>query len=156
MKSTMREDRAIVIRSFQPKDQVVTKALILDGMREHWGAIDPAKNTDLDNIAYNYGEEIFLVALSNDEIVGTGALVKRGNHTAEIVRMSVKAAHRRQGIGNKLLDALVDRAKVAGMQRIILETTSTWDEAIEFYRHYGFQITHRKDGNIFFELAGIN
>ena len=44
----------ILIRPFQLKDQDAAKALILSGMKEHWGFIDPTKNPDLDDIATYY------------------------------------------------------------------------------------------------------
>ena len=34
-----------------------------------------------------------------------------------------------------------------GFQRVVLETTSTWPEVIEFYKRFGFRITHHQDGH---------
>ena len=65
---------------------------------------------------------------------------------AEIVRMSVTADMQRQGIGSKILERLCHEARRLGFQRIILETTSTWHEVIEFYKRFGFCITHYRDG----------
>lgn len=42
---------AIRIRDFQVDDQSPARALILAGLREHWGEdFDPAQNPDLDDI----------------------------------------------------------------------------------------------------------
>jgi GNAT superfamily N-acetyltransferase len=140
------------ITSFHPDDQAAVKQLILAGLVEHWGFLDPTKNPDLENIAVSYAGATFLVARLGNEIVGTGALVPRQAGTAEIVRMSVAQLHRRSGIGRRILDALVEQARAQGFQRVILETTATWQEVIEFYLRCRFHITHHKDGDVYFLL----
>ncbi len=137
---------------FHPSDQSAVKALILAGLVDHWGALDPDKNPDLDDIAASYNDAFFLVAKLDGEVVGCGALVPREPGTAEIVRMSVAARMRRQGLGRLILQALVDHAREEGYQRVILETTETWSEVIEFYQSFGFRITHHQDGDAWFEL----
>jgi len=142
----------ITILPFHPDNQIEVKNLILAGLAEHWGEIDPGKNPDLNDISSAYANAIFLVAWSQDKIVGTGALVPRSCEAAEIVRMSVLAEMRRQGIGKALLQQLVKRAREAGYHKIILETTATWYEVIEFYKRFGFCITHYRDGDVYFAL----
>jgi putative acetyltransferase len=91
------------------------------------------------------------VAWLGGRIVGTGALVTRVTGTAEIVRMSVRADVRRQGIGCQILDQLVARARSLGCKKVILETTATWQEVIAFYLQNGFRITHRSGDDVYFE-----
>ena len=142
----------IVILPFQPKYQAEAKDLILAGLAEHWGALDPSKNPDLNDIGSNYSKGLFLVALQDNQLIGTGAIVPTSNGVAEIVRMSVATTMRRNGIGNMILGRLCEHAKSNGYKRIILETTDTWQEAIEFYKRFGFQITHYLDGDVYFAL----
>jgi ribosomal protein S18 acetylase RimI-like enzyme len=85
-------------------------------------------------------------------IIGAGALVPGSNHTAEIVRMSVAVDMRRKGVGSGILQRLCEHAKSSGVQRLVLETTETWHEVIEFYRRFGFQITHYINGDVYFVL----
>jgi len=146
----------ITLHDFQPNDQAAVKDLILAGLAEHWGTLDPSKNPDLDDIAITYNGAVFMVARYQDQIIGTGALVPRQDGTAEIVRMSVAADWRRQGIGRRILQALVDRARLAGFRRIILETTETWQEVIAFYLSFGFRIIRYKDGDVYFVLNLID
>ena len=143
---------SVKIRPFKPEDQDAAKELILAGMQEHWGQLDATKNPDLNDIARSYADATFLVAVLGEEIVGTGALRRRENDSGEIVRMSVGASFRRRGIGRQMLDALIAAARAAGMRRIILETTSTWADAIAFYRSYGFRELYERDGDTYFEL----
>jgi GNAT superfamily N-acetyltransferase len=140
------------IRPFRPEDQSKTKALILEGLREHWGAIDPDRNPDLLDIAAAYAGAVFLLACRGERIIGTGALLPRRNGTAEIVRMSVIREMRRQGIGGLILRTLLEQARAAGAKRIILETTAAWQDAVAFYQKHGFRITHYDGGDAYFAL----
>jgi GNAT superfamily N-acetyltransferase len=146
------QSQDIIILPFQPEYQSEVKNLILAGLAEHWGTRDPTKNPDLDNIGFTYANAIFLVAWQNSKIIGTGALVPKANGVAEIVRMSVAANMRRKGIGRKILQRLCKQAKLNGYKRLVLETTETWHEVIEFYNQFGFQVTHHLDGDIYFSL----
>ncbi|HZQ09814.1 MAG TPA: GNAT family N-acetyltransferase [Anaerolineae bacterium] len=143
----------IRIAPFEPRDQLEVKQLILAGLAEHFGFLDPTKNSDLEDIATSYAHATFLVAHSQTErcIVGCGALVPRSPQHGEIVRMSVRNTRRGQGIGTMLLNALIDAAHAQGMSRIILETTETWDDAIAFYTRNQFRITHFSNGEVYFE-----
>lgn len=144
--------REFSIRPFRPEDQAEVRALILAGLAQHWGVLDPGRNPDLENINQSYAGAVFLVARQDDRIIGTGALVPRGQATSEIVRMSVAEDMRRRGVGRKLLERLIKEAKAAGIRSLVLETTETWQEAIAFYRRFGFKKTHRKDGDVYFRL----
>ncbi len=142
----------IKITPFQPENQIAVKTLILDGLVEHWGTLDESKNPDLDNIVLSYAGATFLIAWLNDEIVGTGAFIPRSESQVEIVRMSVNKNLRRQGIGRQILIELCKRASQDGYEEVILETTETWQDVIDFYLQYGFEITHYKDGDVYFKL----
>jgi len=148
----MNQSQDITILPFQSEYQAEVKNLVLAGLAEHWGTLDPSKNPDLNDIGCTYANGIFLVAWQNNHIIGTGALLPMSNDTAEIVRMSVAASMRRKGIGRKILQKLCERAKFDGYKRLVLETTETWHEVIEFYIQFGFQITHYLDGDVFFSL----
>ena len=69
---------------------------------------------------------------------------------ARIMRMSVAAAYRRQGIGRRLLDALCKTAVTLGYRQVVLETTAGWQDAVNFYRRYGFQEVGSWAGDIHF------
>lgn len=145
-------DDGVTIRPFRPEDQAAAKALILAGLVEHFGYLDPTKNPDLDDIAATYAGGTFLLAWRGDEIVGTGALVHEREGVARIVRMSVDAPVRRRGIGTQVLQALCEHARAAGYRQIVLETTSTWHEVVAFYRRNGFRLVGSWDGDTHFAM----
>lgn len=140
----------IKIMPFQPDAQEMVKALILDGLVEHWGYLDDEKNPDLDNIAESYAHGIFLVAWLHREIVGTGAFIPRSESVVEIVRMSVLKSMRMRGIGWQILCELCKRAYLQGYNKVILETTSTWKNVINFYLKLGFSVTHETEEDVYF------
>jgi ribosomal protein S18 acetylase RimI-like enzyme len=64
-----------------------------------------------------------------------------GDERAHLVILAVRPSHRRLGIGQRLLDWLLDSARTAGMASIHLELRSTNDAARRFYRATGFYET---------------
>ena len=152
----MTREPELELRLFAPNDQAEARALILEGLGEHWGHIDPDLNPDLDDIATRYAGATFLVARKKGRLVGTGACVPRSETDVEIVRMSVASDLRRQGIARRVLERLCATARAAGYRRVFLETTSTWRGVIKFYLDCGFRITHEEEGayggETYFEL----
>jgi len=132
----------MIIRRFRPTDQAAARTLILAGLGERWGWIDPTCNPDLDDIAATYGHGFFVVAQTDDALVGTGALLPEGDGVGRVVRMSVQQELRGQGVGRRLLDELTMLARRAGYHTLVLETTSTWTDAVRFYARNGFSVTH--------------
>lgn len=146
----------LVIRPVNPTDQVKAKTLILDGLIEWWGTLDPTLNPDLDDIARHYADEIFLVAYQGADLVGTGALIKEDGRTGRVVRMSVAKSARRQGIGKQILNELIQHGTNRGYQRIVLETTATWTSTVAFYERYGFRTTHFANGDRHFVMELVS
>lgn len=135
-----------IIRPFATEDQKAVHRLIINGLAEHWRSIDPTLNPDLKDIGTHYNRDTFLVASLDGEIIGSGALVRQTDQIAEIVRMSVAPDLRRRGIATSILRGLYQEAQRLGFHRIVLETTSTWHEVIQFYLKFGFRITHHQEG----------
>lgn len=142
----------LTIQPFTPADQPAAKALILQGMEEHWGELDLSLNPDLNDIAASYADGVFLCAWLDGELVGTGALVPEGKGVMRVVRMSVQRARRRMGIASRILSALLDEARRRGCHAIVIETTETWADAVGFYLRHGFRIVKHRDGEVHFVL----
>lgn len=134
------------IEPFRSADQDAVKRLILAGLAEHWGSVDESLNHDLDDIGRTYSNGIFLVAKIDEVVVGTGALVPRSPGVCEIVRMSVATELRRIGIASQVLRELIAWAPKLGVSRVVLETSASWREVVDFYRANGFTITHEAEG----------
>lgn len=142
------------IRPFTPADQVAARALILEGLAEHFGRADPALNPDLADIARYYPARghLFLVAEADGRLAGAGGLCVEGA-AGQIVRVSVGRQHRRRGIGAALVAALLEAARARGLGRVWMETNDDWHAAIGLYRRCGFREFDRRDGCVFMELG---
>ncbi len=88
---------------------------------------------------------MFLVGRLDRRVVATGALHTRGE-AGEVVRMAVAPDVRRRGIGRQVLRALTHEARGLGLRRLVLETTTDWDDVVAFYESCGFTTTHVEQG----------
>jgi len=127
----------VVVRRFAPADQDAARNVILEGMRDHWGALDPTLNRDLDDIELSYADGVFVVAEHDGAVVATGALIPRDDECGEVVRMSTLRNHRRRGIARRVLNALVDEARARGYAQVRLDTNADWRDAVAFYDRCG-------------------
>ena len=93
---------------------------------------------NLEEVYLDSGGE-FTVLLRDQTIIGFFALLPADNNQVELKRLYLTAAERGKGLGKYLLDSALDKAGKAGHQRIYLETTSKFIEAVGLYRKYGFK-----------------
>jgi putative acetyltransferase len=133
------------IRKFESKDQIPAKALIIAGLVEYFGFIDETLNPDLKDIASSFADGCFLIGEIDGALVATGGYKPVDDVTVKVERVFVDLNFRRLGLASQLFTALISKAKKAGFKRVVLETTSDWDKAIEFWLRNGFQITHVDD-----------
>lgn len=103
----------------------------------------------------NGGE--FWVALHEDEVVGTIALVNCGDGVGCIRKMFVKAEFRSEhGIAQHLLDALTNYAKSQTISNLYLGTVAKLHAAIRFYERNGFSFLEKKDLPPQFPLMAVD
>ncbi len=128
------------IRSFEAGDQEQARWLILEGLGEHFGSIDETLNPDLDDILHNYirAGHVFVVGCMGQDIVGTGALINRGEGISELVRISTRKDSRRRSVGQVIITSLVNLVRLRGDWRIIVKTNASWHDVITFYKRLDF------------------
>ena len=149
----MRTDTSrIVVEQLAEADVAAARELIVACLAERWNRYEARFNLDLETFPAAYAGSVILVAKVDGVLLGTGILKPCVRGSAEIVRMSVSADHRRCGVGSRILDALLREACRRGCRRVILETTRTWTDAVAFYRARGFMPTEVRDGNQYFVL----
>jgi DNA-binding MarR family transcriptional regulator/GNAT superfamily N-acetyltransferase len=100
---------------------------------------DPARSISADSQELTPPAGLLLVARLRDEPVGCGALKLHENAPGEIKRMWVAPRARGFGLGRRLLKELERHAEEMGVRVLHLETNQTLSEAIELYRHSGYQ-----------------
>ena len=80
-----------------------------------------------------------LIALDHQEVIGTVALIKRGEGVFELSKMAVTEKHQGLGVGKKLMYACFDLAKMHGCNRLFLDSSTTLGPAIALYKKMGFK-----------------
>jgi ribosomal protein S18 acetylase RimI-like enzyme len=134
--------RAITIRLAEPKDAQAIAVMSRDFIEAGLGwKYDAARVLR----AIRDPETLAVVACEGAK-AGRGALagfaiLEMGEERAHLVLLAVRPAHRRQGIGERLLEWLLESARTAGMASIHLELRSGNDAARRFYRAMGFYET---------------
>jgi GNAT superfamily N-acetyltransferase len=113
-----------------------------DGLESRYGfrlPVNEAIARDLHAIAkYLPPDGRLLLAVQGGRAVGTSALQRIGEETAEIKRMWVGPAHRRAGIASGMLERLIAAAVDAGYRRIRLDTPDFMTAAHALYQSFGF------------------
>jgi GNAT superfamily N-acetyltransferase len=79
-------------------------------------------------------------------------LINEAPGTGRIVRMSVAAHRRRQGLARLLVQELISKAINQGHKKIVVETNDDWMGAIRLYQTCGFQLYDHRDGEIHMEI----
>ncbi|NQV78830.1 MAG: GNAT family N-acetyltransferase [Lutibacter sp.] len=80
-----------------------------------------------------------LVALIEEKVVGTVALLKRENGIFELSKMAVTEKYQGLRIGQKLMYACIDYAGRIGANRLFLDSNTKLIPAITLYRKVGFK-----------------
>jgi [ribosomal protein S18]-alanine N-acetyltransferase len=69
------------------------------------------------------------------------AIMEFGEERAHLVLLAVRPSHRRSGIGQRMLDWLLESARCAGIASVHLELRAGNEAARRFYRAQGFYET---------------
>jgi N-acetylglutamate synthase-like GNAT family acetyltransferase len=130
------------IKPFEEKYKTQVGELISKIQREEFGIeIKLEQQPDVQDIFsfYQHGAGNFWLALHDDKVVGTIALLDIGNKQAALRKMFVAPEFRGQvGTASKLLVGLLEAAKSSGVKEIFLGTTAKFLAAHRFYEKHGF------------------
>lgn len=129
------------IRAANNADSETVKSVVFSVLKEYGLSPDSSStDKDLENIEDNYFAQggYFGVVEENNTIVATVGLHKEDATTCELRKMYCLANSRGKGLGKKLLEFSLLKAKELGFARIVLETASPLKEAISLYKKYGF------------------
>jgi len=124
--------------------------LILSIQKSEFGIpITLEMQPDLNEIPkfYQTNSGNFWVAELRDVIIGTISLLDIGDHKGALRKMFVHRNYRGKefGVGQKLLDTLVDWAKQKGITEIFLGTTEKFTRAQRFYEKNGFKEIEKRE-----------
>src|SRR5688572_14242189 len=99
------------------------------------------------------------IASADEKPAGCIAMRKLEDGICEMKRLYLRSAFRGQGIGNALIEKLIDEARSAGYERMRLDThPPKMGKAVSLYESYGFRpippyYENPNDGVLFMELV---
>ena len=134
------EDRNLTIREFQSGDETSFRKLNEEWITRYF-RIEPKDEEallDPQSSILASGGRIFF-AVSEGQCIACCALVARGANEFEVAKMAVAPDHRGNGVGRKLLEAVIAAARASGTRRLYLETNRVLAPAIRLYQSIGFQ-----------------
>lgn len=83
-----------------------------------------------------------ILAKEDNQVMGCIALKPIGEGVCEMKRLYVRPAARGKGLGNQLVEELIDFAQKVGYKTMKLDTIASLKEAIKLYRSKGFVETN--------------
>ena len=80
-----------------------------------------------------------LLAITDGMVVGTCAIIKKTEDTAEFAKLSVFPEIRKKGVGSLLTIVAINLAQKMGFKKIVLVSNKKLDNAIRLYESLGFK-----------------
>jgi N-acetylglutamate synthase-like GNAT family acetyltransferase/DNA-binding MarR family transcriptional regulator len=135
-----RESRSIEIVPYAPKYKKVFKSLNVAWIENHWQleasdhrALDKPKENIINRGGY------IAIVLHEKEAVGTCSLINMGDGSYELAKMAVDDSMKGKGVGSRLGEHIVDKARELEAKRIFLESNTVLVPALNLYRKLGFK-----------------
>ena len=126
-----------IFRTAQNQDIPAIKELIFKVLLEFGLQPDPnSTDADLNDIKANYlnnGGAFYVIENPDGLIVGTGGIALSSSKVCELRKMYLAQFVRGMGLGKKMLNLLLAKAKNLGFQQVSLETASVVKHAIAVY-----------------------
>jgi GNAT superfamily N-acetyltransferase len=129
----------VTIVGYEPKYAPDFKSLNVEWIQKYF-TVEAHDLMELENpeeFILSKGGHI-LFAKWGEEIAGTCALIKTGEHEFYLAKMGVAPAFQGKQIGKLLGIAAIDRAKAEGAKRVWLESNRALVPAINLYLRLGF------------------
>ncbi|MGH9110855.1 MAG: hypothetical protein ACRDZN_00910, partial [Acidimicrobiales bacterium] len=118
------------IARFDTAQQAAVRALVLAGLAERWGGLDPTLNGVLDDIETTYSAANVVVASAGADVAGCGMLVVHDDSAGEVVRMAIDAAVARRAAALHVPDPAPWRDALIGatalVNRMVVVTRNAW------------------------------
>ena len=127
------------IIEYEPRHRDHFRALNLAWITEHFEIEEPDR-WQLDHPESHIlgqGGHIF-IAESDDDVVGTCALLREQDGSFWLAKMAVAPRVRGRGIGRSLAEVAIAKARALGAHRVALLSNTVLEPAIRLYRSLGF------------------
>ena len=132
----------VQVLDYAPPHQADFKRLNVEWIEQYF-RVEPADLKALDdpeNYILKPGGHIWLAAYRG-AVVGACALIKMDAQTYELAKMAVSPTAQGLGIGSRLGEAAVAKARALGAKRVYLESNTKLGPALNLYDKLGFRKT---------------
>lgn len=137
----------MLVRLLTPADATLYRALRLRALREHPDAFtsswEDERDQPVEAAAARLAQHAFWGAYQGSELYGMVGLERenrtKSRHKATVVGMYVAPEAAGQGVGRALLQALLQHARGAGVQSLVLTVTEGNAAATRLYESLGFR-----------------
>jgi putative acetyltransferase len=89
---------------------------------------------------YGAAGGMLLLATFHDEPAGTVALRRLDQAAGEVKRLYLRPKYRGQGLGRRLLEAVLEGAAAIGYERLYADTLPSMVDALSLYQRAGFEL----------------
>jgi GNAT superfamily N-acetyltransferase len=136
------------VRPFRVGDAPAARRLIEAVWREHFHDHPDSfvrdfiysRLSDVDDAETVYTDRgLFLCAVADSAIIGTGAIKRVDDRACEMVRMFVAPTYRGRGIAQAIAEGLISFARSAGYDRIRLSSNNALTASHRLYEKMSFQ-----------------
>ncbi len=144
----------IFIRTIRRSDNNAIAKIIRNALFE-FGANKPGTvyfDSETDHLfeLFQHPSSAYFVVVAEEQLVGGGGIYPTEglpDKTCELVKMYLLPNARKKGIGKKIIDSSLEKARALGFENIYLETMPELQQALKVYEKFGFNYLDRPLGN---------
>ena len=141
----------ISISPYSSRDQKSVKELILNGLKEFGFTYSAKFDSDLEDPSiYIKNGGMFYVLKDNEKIVGTVAIINRGN-VGELKRMYVDKHYQGKGYWSLLFKNAIEFCKQKKYKKLEFETNKKFKKGHVFYKNKGCRIVREDERSYYME-----
>lgn len=147
-------DSDFIIREIEPKDNKeiagVVRSVFIELEAPTKGTAFEDKSLDDMHATYQKERSIYFVLEHNNQIVGGGGIAQLDNfegNTCELQKMYFLPIARGKGLGSKMIELCLHKAKEFGFDQCYLETFPFMKAAQNLYKKNGFTYIDSPMGN---------
>jgi putative acetyltransferase len=131
-----------ILRRATPADGPAVGELVFGILRDYGLPTDAHTDADLNDFEGHYfarGGDFTVLVTTAGVVIGCVGLCRVNTTTIELRKMYLAAEWRGRGLGRRLLNHALARARERGARKITLETATVLKEAIALYTRAGFR-----------------
>jgi N-acetylglutamate synthase-like GNAT family acetyltransferase len=139
-KIKQKQNEAVEIVEYRPEFKTYFRDLNYEWLNKYF-SVEKADRKMLNNPEeeiINHGGSVYF-AKSNNEIVGTAAMVKYDSQTYELAKMAVRENERGKQVGKKLAEYIIYKAREKKAKTLFLDTSLKLTPALNLYKKLGFE-----------------